>query len=46
MSAQTAESMNTPIMDAPNATSILSFGGITITNIIELNAYGISTNVL
>ena len=46
MSAQTAELMHRPIMDVPNAASILSFGGISITNIIELNAYGISTNVL
>ena len=46
MSAQTAESTDTSIMDAPNATSILSLAGIAIANVIEQDAYGMSTNVL
>ena len=46
MSVQTAESMDTPIVDASNAASILSLGGIAIINIIGLDEYDISINVL
>ena len=46
MSAQTAESMDTQIMNSSNATSISSSGSAAITDIIESSACGISTNVL
>ena len=46
MSAQTARSMDTPIMDASNAVWILSLGGIVIAGTVQLHTYGISTNSL
>ena len=46
MSAQTAEQMNTLIIDASNAASISSLGGITIKSDIEVCASGIISNIL
>ena len=46
MSAQTAESMDTPTMDSLNVAWILSLGGTAIVGIVESDAYGISTNAL
>ena len=45
MSVQTAESMDTPIVDASNAASILSLGSMLSLGVIKLDAHGISANV-
>ena len=46
MSAQTAESMDIPIIDVQNAASILSLGSTLSLGVIELDTHGISANVL
>ena len=46
MSAQTAESIDTTIMDSTNVAWILSLGGTAIVGIVQSDAYGISTNAL